>query len=40
MKIKGFTYKEIMELYSNGTSLLKEWLHDNAHLIMEKEDLE
>ena len=37
MEIKGLTYEEIMELYNNGFPLLKEWLHDNAHLIMEKE---
>ncbi len=37
MEIKGLTYEEIMELYHNGTPLLKEWLHDNAHLIIEKE---
>lgn len=37
MKIKGLTYDEIMELYHNGNPFLKGCLHNNAHLIMEKE---
>ena len=37
MAIKGLTYEEIMELYQNGSPLLKEFLHVNAHKIIEKE---
>jgi hypothetical protein len=37
MEIKGLTYEEIMELYHNGGPLLRSWLHDHAHNIMDKE---
>ena len=37
VEMKGLTLQELQDLYDASSDEVRKWMHNNAHLIMEKE---